>query len=649
MNACLSDKRWLQAQRLHGIGQFAAAEALYRELLDSYPKNTALICMLGVLLCATGRNEQGLALLERAAQLTPQDAGVQFNLACALEQVGRFADAVGCFARVVQAAPQDAEANFRLANALLNADHPAQAQRYYRRAIDLRPQEADWHNALGVACKLSGDLLDAISAYQASLRLKPSSAKSHYNLGIALQDMGRLDDALFHYQQAASLTPEDAGVLNNWGHLLRQMGQLETAHDVLQRAIELHPRHPGVLLNFANVLVDLNRVPESLSYYREALDRAPSAADAHASYAMALWLMGEHDAAVASCRDTLLLEAQHPDARFCLGLHDLSHGRFAEGWQGYEFRWHTRATGTRMRTFSRAAWQGESLAGKRLLIHAEQGVGDEIMFASLFPELIQEAEHCTIECTPKLAALFTRSFPQAGIVCTDRTTAEWAVESVRQLERQAKADFQSPAGGLPRFRRRCRAEFPAHSGYLYADAASIAAWRARLAQLGTGLKIGISWRGGTPRTGVVRRSLRLHDLLPILKTPNTRFVSLQYTPCSQELQAFEATTGIAISHWQEAIDDYDQSAALVCALDLVISVCTSIVHLAGALNKPVWVMAPAVPEWRYGVRTEEMPWYPSARIFRQQTVDNWSTVLNAVANELAFGEWRAATVTGVTA
>jgi hypothetical protein len=189
-------------------------------------------------------------------------------------------------------------------------------------------------------------------------------------------------------------------------------------------------------------------------------------------------------------------------------------------------------------------------------------------------------------------------------------------------------------GSLPRYMRRSAADFPPHCGYLRADSARTQYWRGQLASLGAGVKVGISWQGGSAETHRQARSLPLAQWLPILRTPGVTFVNLQYNDRSAETAELEAATGIRINRFPEAIEDYDQTAALVSALDLVVSVCTAVIHLGGALGKPVWVLAPFSPEWRYGFAGEKMPWYPSVRIFRQPRYGEWQPVIDKVAQEL---------------
>ena len=194
---------------------------------------------------------------------------------------------------------------------------------------------------------------------------------------------------------------------------------------------------------------------------------------------------------------------------------------------------------------------------------------------------------------------------------------------------------QSAAGSLPRFLRHDWKDFPRHSGYLLAEQSRVTYWRSRLGQLGPGLKVGLAWTGGSMKTRRRLRSVTAADLIPLLKVAGAHFVSLQYRDSSEEISLLRDSHGLTVHHWQEAIDDYDETAALVSALDLVISVQTAVVHLTGALGRPAWVLVPSSPEWRYLQSGETMPWYPSVRLFRQERADDWQAVIGRVAAELA--------------
>ena len=273
-------------------------------------------------------------------------------------------------------------------------------------------------------------------------------------------------------------------------------------------------------------------------------------------------------------------------------------------------------------------WRGGSLHGHTILVYAEQGVGDEIMFASCLPDLIKMGGRCIVECDPRLVRLFSRSFPDAHFVAaSDMNDGEW-------LPKPSPIDLQVAAGDLPSHFRRQLGDFPHHVGYLQADPSRVEYWRAKLSALGPGLKIGISWRGGLKLSRAHLRSIPLDQLLPVLHQEGVHFINLQYGPCSEEMNSIQRQAGISIHHWAEAHTDFDEMAALIVALDIVVSVCTTVIHLAGALGRPTWILVPAVPEWRYLNSGNHLPWYPSVKLFRQENLRKLNDVIQEIADNL---------------
>jgi tetratricopeptide (TPR) repeat protein len=399
-------------------------------------------------------------------------------------------------------------------------------------------------------------------------------------------------------------------------------GALALAADTSASAPDSYEAH----LLMGRALQKLHQPQRALECYEAARRLRDDDAELYDSRASTYQEAGRLQEAFADYDRALALRPDFPLAAFHRSLARLLAGDFRRGWDDYELRRMGAAQAPAAGAVPR--WDGSPLAGRTLLIVREQGLGDEIMYASMLPQLIAQGR-CIVECDPRLLELFRRSFPAAtffGTAPDGRLPPAVARESI---------DATIEAGSLAGFLRRDLADFPRHAGYLRADPAKLARWQDRLAGLGPGRWIGLSWTGGVRKTRRALRSLALEQLLPLLRQPGLRFVSLQYTPEARAaLDELRVRHGIDIAHWQEAIDDYDETAALVCALERTVSVCTSLVHLCGALGRPVWVMAPLAPEWRYGMTGETMPWYSSVRIFRQTTYGDWAPVIERVAREL---------------
>jgi hypothetical protein len=343
--------------------------------------------------------------------------------------------------------------------------------------------------------------------------------------------------------------------------------------------------------------------------------------------------LGDRVGGEALLRRALRLAPQDHHLHYNIGLQHLKYGEYAAGWDGYEHRRNFESFIGKHRRFPLPEWNGEALSERTLLVLPEQGLGDEIMFGSCIPQVAAVAKHVIVECDPKLEAVFRRSLAGCTVVSRQRTLANDWIERV-----EPKPDAQVWGGSLARHFRRSVADFP-QQPYLRADDNAVVRWRARLDSLGRERKIGLSWRGGVGYTGRIRRSLSLEQLLPVLRLPGVQFVNLQYTDASDELRAVASRHSVRVHHWQEAIDDYDQTAALVCALDGVLTVCTAIVHLSGALGRPALVMVPFGADWRYGGTGDRMHWYPSVRLLRQARVGEWGDVLKEVSARITSAAW----------
>jgi len=542
-------------------GDAASAKQGVSEVLEREADCVPALVLAGRLEKLAGRDEQAVALLEKALALDGEELGGRLELATVLRRQREFDRCLDELSYVLYRDPRNARAYFELANV-----HRARA-----------------------------DMDGAIDFFRKALELDPEYVDAMIELGALYLLRNRHEEALGVLERAAELDPLSIAAQNNLAYNYARLEQYERGYELFAKLCEATPDSVlGPRINLGNALDSMGQFARSEQIYEQVLRREPN------NYT-ARWN-----------RATLVLAKQD----------------FERGWDEYEYRmqqdgvWVTRLIPFR-------PWKGEPLRGKTILVSAEQGLGDQIMFASCLPELIRQAEKVYVECDNRLAALFIRSFPDATVLPSDHETKP------RWLREVGMPDFHVPAGSLPRQFRGGLDRFPEHDGYLRPDPDKVARWAAQLAQLGPGLKVGISWRGGTSSTRRRLRSLVLADLASILGVPGCRFVNLQYGEVSGEIEACARDLGVAVAHWPAAIEDYDETAALCCALDLTVSVCTSVIHLNGALGRPVWVLVPTVAEWRYGrTGSDRMPWYPSARLIRQAELGDWQTPIDEAASRL---------------
>jgi Flp pilus assembly protein TadD len=494
---------------------------------------------------------------------------------------------------VVQRAAHD---SFAAGLVAYSAHDYATAITCFERALSDRHDDADAHNNLGLSYLGDGRGEDAMDAFVLAIHFRPRFPQAFYNMGLAALQRGEFQEVVTSLARALELQPDFAAAHNTLGYVLsHQIGEFERGAAHIRHALKLSPADPDVRCNYGAVLTQEGRAEEAIVVCSELLTAYPDMHEARLNRSLA-----------------------------CLKL-----GRFAEAWPDYEARKHARGNYV-PRALPFPEWQGQPLPDKRLLVYAEQGLGDQIMFASCVPDVLTRAQSCMIECAPQLVPLFSRSFPGAAI--------ESQMQGDARLTRVAKAaaiDFQVAIGSLPAQLRKHLSDFVRPAGFLLAAPARIAYWKSRLDALGPGLKIGISWSGGAASTRGASRSTHLAQWLPILRQSSCHFVNLQYGNVGDELRAVLGEHQLVIHDWRDAIENYDETAALVTALDLVISVQTALVHLAGALGKPVWVLLQAACEWRYGEQGESMPWYPSARLMRQRRADDWQPVTMQIAQDLA--------------
>jgi tetratricopeptide (TPR) repeat protein len=529
-----------------------------------------------------------------------------------------------------------------------------QAETAYRQALTLAPHHADGQHLLGVIAYQRGRHGEAVVLIRAAIRQRADRGRYHGNLGLALQALGRLDEAAAAYRESVRLEPGFVQGFNNLGNILRRTGHHAEAEQAFRRALAVQPDQAEIWNNLATALHQQIRLAEAEAAYRRAIGLKPGLAEAHFGLGYVLFDLGRPAEAEAACQAGLALRPESPDglhglgnAQFRLGRQDeaearyrqalsidpahakvhfnLAHlllqaGRLEEGWAHFE--WRTASHGAGRRDFVPPLWDGQPLAQGTLLVHAEQGLGDTLQFCRYLP-LVAARARLVVEVQRPLVRLIAGLSGIAEIVVRGEALPPFAAHC--------------PMMSLPRLFGTVLETIPAEIPYLAADPAAVARWRDRLAAL-PGLRVGLVWAGGVrpdqPEQAAIdgRRSIGLARLAPLAAVPGVSFVSLQKGP-----PAAQATTpprGMALHDFTAELDDFADTAALVEALDLVISVDTAVVHLAGALGKPVWVLNRFDTCWRWLRDRTDSPWYPSLRLFAQTAPGDWDGVVASVATAL---------------
>lgn len=549
------------------------------------------------------------------------------RVALALFEQHKYQHAIDACTELIERGRAVAQAKHLCGRALLAMGRNEEALHRLTEATAAAPDLAEAQVDLTTARLAAGDVAGAVESCRQAMALCPDILQYRLRLVEILEMAGRQEDVVAELLAAHELAPGRFDVLVKAFTEVSRFGLYSEALRIAERAVLEQGESHDTLRMLASACYGSADMRGAEEACLKAIALNGNQPDLHVTLGSALFAQGRVGEAVAAYEHAKALRPDYPDALFHLGLIHLMRGDYREGWQGFEQRYR-RASRKSVRPCT-PAWDGGSLAGRNLLVMREQGLGDEIMFSSCYQEVIDRAEQSVFECDPRLEKLLARSFPR-GIFHPLRD-----IGTTEQTDPGIPIDARVYAGSLPHHLRNDISDFPPHQGYLKPDPERVAYWQSQLSLLGPGLKVGVSWRGGTVFTRRERRSMSLAALLPVLAVPGIRWINLQYGQRSDEINAFRQCSGIDITDWPEAIDgDYDETAALVSALDLVISVCTSVVHLTGALGRPVWVMTALVPEWRYGLHSSTMPWYPQARLFRQVSQGDWDPVVSGIERGL---------------
>jgi tetratricopeptide (TPR) repeat protein len=533
-------------------------------------------------------------------------------------QAGRYDEADAIYQQVLISDPNNADAlHLRGLIALKRGDHD-HAVEYISRATASKPTEAPFHGNLASALKAQGELDEAIGCYRRAIELQPDYVPAHYNLATALLDQRKRHEAIEVFRRVLQLNPNHAEALNNLGICFNELGNVEEAVACYHRVLELQPTHARAWCNLGSVYNDQGKLDEAIGCFQRAIAIEPEVAAAHCNLANVFQQLGRFDDALASYDAAVRHDPHCADAYFGRGTVRLLLGHFELGWADYESRWQTRHL-TELK-LEQPFWDGSPLGNKTILLHVEQGFGDILQFIR-YAELVKRRNSeatIIVKCQPSLANLFARC---QGI---DRILSD--------QENWPPFDVYSPLASLPRLLRTTLDTIPNNVPYIFADPALVAHWRGRLRNV-NGLRIGTNWHGGAGETEFRKRNIPLQFFAELSQIPGTTLISLQKGPGSEQLAEVLNKDSI-----RDLGPDFDTShgrfmdtAAVMMNLDLVITSDTSIGHLAGAMGVPVWVALPMIPDWRWLLDRSDSPWYPTMRLFRQESHRDWTSVFHEIA------------------
>jgi tetratricopeptide (TPR) repeat protein len=653
--------QWFQeAVRLHQSGRVLDAERLYLRVLEVQRDHFDALHLLGVCLHQRGDFAGAQRQLRAVLKLRPDVAAAHLSYGNVLREMHRIGDAVDSYTRAVRLDPELAIAHFNLGTAFEEMGRHAAALASYEHAL---ARQADATALTGKANCLHalGRSQEALGAYRMATDLDPRHADAHANLGAVLLALQRYDEAFSSVERALALRPDHSGALLNRAIILTELGRPGESLQSLAALGAAGPTGAQALYQQARALAGLRRPGESLAVLDKVLAMEPGHRGARLEKASGLMLTGRIDEA-QSLVDTLLSERSgdrlailycgllafargelarartefdrfreaEPQNRlvlFALSLLDLLEGDLASGWARFESRWEDPAMRVHRPRFAQPVWLGEDVIGDQtLFVHAEQGAGDTLHFCRYLPLVLTRARRVVFGVPRPFLSLMRRSLPaDITVVPQDKPLPPF--------------DRHCPLLSLPLAFGTRLPSIPAMIPYLTADPDRITVWRNRLGE-DAPMRVGLAWSGNPQHAHDFARSIALADLLPLLRAglqvPQLRrvqFIALQNDLRTTDRAALASAP--ALQYFGEAIQDFDDTAALASLCDLVIAVDTAAAHLAGAMGRPLWVLLPFVPDWRWLLERSDSPWYPSARLFRQASRAAWDPVIAQVTQALA--------------
>ncbi len=531
---------------------------------------------------------------------------------------GRLDDADKICTRVLKAAPDWFDALHLAGLVKLDGGKAAAAQALLARALKLNPGAAPVLANIGRALLALNRDDEALASVDQALAIAPDSFDAVNIRGHVLLKLNRAPEAVAAFERVLALEPRFLGARANLGNALAQLGRFEEALAQYDALLAAHPAHPEILVNRGGALAGLGRPEEALAAYDGALAQRPDYGKARIGRGATLAALNRHQEALAEYATALAADKSNADIQHNEALSMLTLGDYKRGFPKYEARWQ-RAGMPRRKSLGKPLWLGEyPLARKTILVHAEQGLGDVIQFARYVPQLARGGAKVVMEVHRELVVLLSR--------------LEGVTSVAGRGDPLPAYDVHCPVGSLPLALRTEVATIPANVPYLAAVDERIAEWRARIGQLPSP-RIAIAWSGSADHANDRNRSIALERLAPLLAAGQGSFVSIQ-----RELRGGDADALARlpdVTHVGDALADFDDTAAVLALADLVISVDTSVVHLAGAMGRPVWVLLPFQPDWRWGLERELTPWYPTARLYRQSKPGDWESVIGKVRDALS--------------
>ena len=607
--------QFAEAVSLLRKGNIAAAEVLCLALLRRNPRYFDALHLAGLVAIQAGQHEEAIVRLRRAVAINSKDAAAQGNLGLALMQAGHLQDALKSLEVALTLDPKFISAEYDRAQALVKLNRQDEAITAYHRVIELQPDHLTAHQTLGRVLCDKGRFGEALSVYEKALELQPDLADNNANIAAALCHLRRYDEIAPFVEKALHLQPGHELALCCRMDALIAKGHLAEALASAEVLLAANPQSLQGYFWRSRILVLLGQSERALQLSAASRNISLDDPTTHVNHGWILATRIRLREAIICYDKAIKLKPDHVDARYNRAFALLTLGHFDEGWLEYEYR-NLREKTLAIQKYPKPFWWGkEPIKDQRLFLYYEQGLGDTIQFSRYALLAADQGAKVVLSVHDPVRRLF-KDFDSRILV-------------IGQKEEPSEFDLHCPLLSLPlAFGTKLETIPTWPEGYLKAPAEEVAAWAQRLPA--GRRRIGLVWSGSTLHTSDALRSIPLAQLTPLFQSGDV-WVSLQKDPRDRDRPALEAS---GIFDPTAELGDFADTAALISALDLVITVDTSVAHLAGALGKPVWVMLPFAPDFRWMLRREDSPWYPSMRLFRQQRSGDWEEVIAKISQAL---------------
>ncbi len=594
-------------------GKLLEAAESYQRALRSNPHYAEAYYNLGNVRREQGLLDEAVSGYQRAIHLNPNHVEAYYNWGIALIKQNKLPEAIACFKHALALEPNYVEVHNHLGIAFLEQGKLAEAVERFQQAIALNPEHAEAHYNLGTVLNKQGQVVKAIAAYRQALTLNPDHAEAHYNLCIALAEQEHIAEAIDCYQRAIALNTHHVEAHYNLALLLHEQGKLAEAIDAFQQAITLNPNYVKAHNNLGLVFVEQAQFDHAMACYERALAITPNNADTYNNLAAVWTEQNKLNKAIECYLKALRINPNLAEVHFNYGTLLLKKGDLITGWLKYE--WRLKIKTGKYPQLKQPLWEGNPLAGRRLLVHWEQGFGDIIQFVRYLPLIkggtvilaIQSPLKQLLNGLPGVDLLIVKSYDN---------------------EPDIAYDVWIPLLSLPNLFATTLDTIPASIPYLYPDSQKVEKWRTRFES--ARFKIGLVWSGNPKFQYNRNRSASLAHFAPLASVQNISLFSLQKGEAAKQ----PIPEGMEMIPLTEELEDFSDTAAAINCLDLVISTDTAVPHLAGALGKPVWLLLHFSSDWRWLLDRNDNPWYPTMRLFRQAAPGDWASVFQQVVDAL---------------